>query len=336
MTSATAALQSLEAHRKVLTKEQIEMKDDIAFLRDLRRRYTLPLSELPPCKGLPAPVAASARKFLVDTEAYIMRKISANQKQDAEIANQADQLRGTIQQTAQIAHQIAGTQPTNFNPPGFYANNTNFNNGGNQNVSGVTSMNFVAQQQQPQQTQPQIGFDNVMMMAGSPGGASRYSAVNRNGGGGIPATSPMPFYPATNVAARGNGIGNTLAGAGNSNCEIGFEAPLGVLPYMTAASAAYRQQQALAYLAADQGLLPRGWQPAPLQPNSFASGSSGFGYGAGRNNAGMNVSPSRMRTLEMQGGLGGNGDGTTFVVLPRASSQEPPKKRRAASAGGKK
>ena len=47
-------------------------------------------------------------------------------------------------------------------------------------------------------------------------------------------TSPYPHAP----------------GAG----EIRFETPLGVLPYMTAASAAYRTQQALAYLAAARSL----------------------------------------------------------------------------------
>ena len=335
MTSATAALQSLEAHRQVLDKERNDMKDDIAFLRDLRRRYTLPLSELPPCKGLPAPVASSARKFLVDTEAYIMRRISANQKQDAEIGNQADQLRGTIQQTANIAHQIAGTTPSQFaHAPGTFYGNNNYNGGGN-NVSNIQTPSYgFQQQQQQQQTQPQIGFSEAI---GSPGGASRYTNVNRMGGGAgnnISTASPMPqmqqqFSRGPSVPFASN-YGNVGAGGSSSNAEIGFEAPLGVLPYMSAASAAYRQQQALAYLAADQGVLPRGWAPAPLNPQPLVPYNGGVNgnYNNNGNNgnssrAGLNMSPSRMRAMEMSGGgsgVGYNHDGTTFVVLPRASS----------------
>ena len=130
------------------------------------------------------------------------------------------------------------------------------------------------------------------------------------------------------------------------NAEIGFEAPLGVLPYMSAASAAYRQQQALAYLAADQGVLPRGWAPAPLNPQPLVPynggvNNGGVGAGGGSRGVGGNMSPSRMRAMEMSGfghggGAGGVGsDGTTFVVLPRASSTERPSsvnKRRAGSA----
>lgn len=351
MTSATDALQSLEAHRQVLDKERNDMKDDVAFLRDLRRRYTLPLSELPPCKGLPAPVASSARKFLVETEAYIMRRISANQKQDAEIGNQVDQLRGTIQQTANIAHQIAGTTPSQFAlaPGTFYGGNNghhqqHFGGGAQSNSSVAThiqtpSYNFVGGGGNIN-NQPQIGFSEAL---GTPGGASRFQNVNRLGG-----ASPMPQPQQQQFVNRGPSVpfsnyggasSSSFSGAPN-NAEIGFEAPLGVLPYMSAAAAAYRQQQALAYLAADQGVLPRGWAPAPLNPQPlvpYTGGSSRYNNNNGaRSSNNNNMSPSRMRAMEMNGGL--YNDGTTFVVLPRASSTERPSsvnKRRAGSASRK-
>ena len=142
-----------------------------------------------------------------------------------------------------------------------------------------------------------------------------------------------------------NNYGNVGAGGSSSNAEIGFEAPLGVLPYMSAASAAYRQQQALAYLAADQGVLPRGWSAAPLNPpplvpyNNGVNGNAGGNGGGNASRSGLNMSPSRMRAMEMSGGgIGYNHDGTTFVVLPRASSTERPastNKRRAGSASRK-
>ena len=336
MASATSALQSLDAHKRVVDNEHQTMKDDIAFLRDLRRRYTLPLSELPPCRGLPAPVAASARKFLVETEAYIMRRISACQQQAAEISSQAGNLRDQINQTASIAHSIAGTTPTPYaNAPGgnYHHHNIAASAVAAANAASVgNGTNNYNNNIQTPGVPPQITFQDPLNMRSplpnynggatmaSPGAASRYTAattmnMNNNAGGGNGGFyQPSPFAQQQQQQQASNQFGGAP--------EIRFEAPLGVLPYMTAASAAYRQQQALAYLAADQGVLPRTWAPAPMNPQPLVPfGMAGGGGGGGGARGGGNVSPSRRYAMEMSGGTGA--DGTTFVVLPRSSSTEP-------------
>ena len=76
--------------------------------------------------------------------------------------------------------------------------------------------------------------------------------------------------------------------------------------------------------------------PQPLVPYNGGVNNGGVGGGS----RGGNMSPSRMRAMEMSGfghggGAGVGSDGTTFVVLPRASSTERPSsvnKRRAGSA----